>query len=234
MLLNYWHEFYKGLIRDFKTLLDLRPAYHNKQVYICGGAARDYLLQQEPRDIDIFILNSDSNTVQMTDIRCLIELQKTMNYSVKFNWRDTYDAGYPPQSKFDLLGNLTYYKCNYPIQIITTKYETIDELFESFDWNICQVAINEYSCLTTHQNFPMEVTEYSGIERVTGRLIDNLKLHNISNVKNYYKTLQRGFIFAKRYNVKIEDESLKELFYLGLDKLEGDEGRFQKIDKVDI
>lgn len=95
-------------------------------VFIAGGAVRDSLIGEEPKDIDVFGTDPDF-------------LQQFEHHN---NLRDECDEMYTTtQSDSDQLRLITFYFKDEPnIQTILDKHMELEELFDQFDFTINQFA----------------------------------------------------------------------------------------------
>lgn len=100
-----------------ENLLYPLPELNLENVFIAGGALRSSLLNERYSDIDIF----------STENKHLDEFQDTLS-----EWELVYDA--------EKLKTLK--KGNDKIQLIYREYESIESCLDSFDFTICQFAMN--------------------------------------------------------------------------------------------
>lgn len=101
-----------------ENLLYPLPELNLENVFIAGGALRSSLLNERYSDIDIF----------STENKYLDEFQETLS-----EWELVYDA--------EKLKTLK--KGNDKIQLIYREYESIEVCLDSFDFTICQFAMND-------------------------------------------------------------------------------------------
>lgn len=92
---------------------------------IAGGAVRDFLLGQEPRDIDVFV-NATRDELSQVDLFGgeLLTFEELSDYKQNPDWKE------------EVTGVLNGFYGGYPVQIIGRAFASGDELMERFDLGI--------------------------------------------------------------------------------------------------
>ncbi len=156
-----------------KTLPDFR-------FVIAGGAVRDSLIYRKPKDYDLFILDEQDKQHTQTKVYEYCNSLEMLEANINASSRHVV--------KQIRIGDDI-------VQIIWTNKKTVNELLDSFDWNISLFA-------------------YDG-----ERVISREDIHNINpgkelylqNVTDSISSLRRGFIFSDRFKMKIRDSDLIKL-----------------------
>lgn len=177
--------------------------------YIAGGSVRDSLVGRSPVDFDVFLFRSlDAGILNFEDSNITkIEPDKSSKRIItKIKVQVPNDDSYSgfktvtqrPFALFDYL-----YKGE-QIQVIYQERDSIHELLNDFDWNICRFAYGKIPG-TDKVGFIKKMDESEIVCH------GDLKLHN---PKNPLLSLERGFKFAQRYKMKIQENDLRKLAHL--------------------
>lgn len=149
------------------------------KLYIAGGAVRDELLNITPKDFDLFVLDNVEN-----------KEEKISEYLKDYEEVDPIVPWH--QSEPHLIKNVKYK--DYIIQVMNVTIDNLDDLLDTFDWNICMFAYD--------RDFYQKCnTEDIGVGK---DLILNKITYPLS-------TLRRGFRFSERFKMKFKVEDIKEL-----------------------
>lgn len=182
------------------------------KVVVAGGAIRDAVLGQTPRDIDIFILDginpNGSLNVNLHDIEIIIGhigMSKKIIVEPGCSNAEEYQSGFAVVA--ELKWNEIY--DDIPIQIICRKENNAAQLIDSFDWNVCQLAYD------TKGNLLYDSKIYDFVQNAGWYGVE--LQYNKSRSGDEKKALKRGFKFEDRYGLKISDLDLDYLCWAIVD-----------------
>jgi hypothetical protein len=158
-----------------KLFFDELPEQIAQDVFIGGGAIRDYLSGSEVKDIDVFTANKEAEEKLLAFFK---EKGKLINENT-------------------LLANYTY-KDRW-FQVIKGKhYNTGYELIDSFDFTICQAALGVEIELYPEQNRKDLVVHFLSADNFfQDTLAKHLRVHKItyplSTLERMQKYIQKGY-----------------------------------------
>jgi predicted nucleotidyltransferase len=112
-----------------KLLYAVNEIYEPTYAIVAGGAVRDYMLDENPKDIDIFVHYEGSR-----EIPHIIELAEQLG------WTDIQIKGNPDLYKGKSLTWMTVsgrYR-GAPVDLCFTDAKSAEEIVAKFDWCICQ------------------------------------------------------------------------------------------------
>lgn len=147
------------------------------KVVIAGGAVRDYHLNREPRDFDVFWLVPDNFIWSITDLRNTIscngvnQVRPTRGYNEQTGvWplAEVIFPSVPTQTK---------------VQLMMPEARSIERLLATFDWNICKFAYDG---------------EFHGEDP---SILEPGSLLVPGTQRDPVRSAQRGREFAERYNL---------------------------------
>jgi len=160
---------------------EIQDCFPDKVVVAAGGCIRDVAIGATPKDYDIFILGHlDPDSARE-------EVCRKLEDSGFVATDPTHHSSEPFLAGTFIVGGLT-------VQVMASKYSTIEELIDSFDWNVSRYG-------------------WDG-ERVLGESILNiargkpLLLHKVTFP---LATLRRGFRFSERFGMTLSVESVIEI-----------------------
>lgn len=169
---------------DVHTEFDSRLGRLGK-VVVAGGAVRDTLAnlrgaEIEPKDYDLFVLNTDWEQVAYSG-------------NLAYQVRDLAPWEFMPghNSEPFLVSSVLWR--GVVVQLMTTPHKTVEELVDSFDWNVCRFGFNGTSF------FRPGTMPYAG---------GMLELHRVTFPLS---TLRRGFRYSERYQMHLEIGTLIDL-----------------------
>jgi len=177
------------------ALKNLRDMLPSKQIVIAGGAIRDtmFLGLESFKDLDVFVLETDENEA-VGIINSLSECvsgapPEDSFYSKSNPFKLIWSCEYPlfywntviSGSQIRVQPEPNEKSKSYPMQIITHKAKTVEELLNDFDWKACQFA-------------------FDGNE-IWAPGVDDFLMHRLTlcNVRNPFHTLRRGFYLENKY-----------------------------------
>lgn len=181
------HLAVKGVLEVFKW--NLSPL--NKKVVVAGGAARDALLEAHGakatiKDFDLFVLDTPYNPNTVAEIKkCLI--------------------GFTPMRVWEWHKSEPYLVTTVEfggksVQIMASPYSTIEELLDSFDWEISRYAYDG----SYHQGgVDDDEVNVEGIK--PGK---ELELHKVTYP---FSTLRRGFRLSERFQMYLPTDTVVSL-----------------------
>lgn len=143
---------------------------------IAGGSVRDTLLSRKPSDIDIFVLTSGHEYPCEDSISDVLGVwvHETQIYADFTTFSATTEDG--------------------AIQFIFVPQSSVDELLATFDWNICQYAINLDGDLISPHDVGPEALDLKFVA-----------------TKAPFIALKRGFQFEERFSKHMTDQDLRTL-----------------------
>ena len=164
-----------ALERIFQIVIDRLSGIG--MVTIAGGSVRDTLMEREPKDYDVFINCSEAASSQIVEAMEgfqkieVPEFHKSEPF-LKGTWR---------------------VEC-VDVQVMWTPHGTVDELLNSFDWNVSMFAYDgSFHCREDVKNIKAGAS---------------LRLCSVTFP---ISTLRRGFRFSERFGMKIERKDLFDL-----------------------
>lgn len=152
-------------------------------VVIAGGAVRDSLMGKAPKDWDIFVLQGGQFDFERAkqDIKPLLEEFSEVPPAISWHKSEPY-----------LVAGIEWE--GYEIQILVNPAATVDELLDTFDWNVCRFAFDgSVTALESLDN--IQEGKELGLHRVTFPL----------------STLRRGFRFSERMKMKLPRQTIVSL-----------------------
>lgn len=187
----------KIIKRDFPlidTILD------NYGVVLAGGALRDLINGDTPKDWDFFFLNEGAFHKSLQHLRNIAE-HTAILYDLTPVIRSTH---YTKTVETDRLN----------IQFIHKKfYDSINDVVDSFDFNVCQVALTtEVFCITpeTHDSITRKEVEVNVLPNPVDSLNRLLRLRK----KGYIVKKAYRQIVSKLYHDRDDiDSTLPDDFY---------------------
>jgi len=160
---------------------------HVGEVVIAGGAVRDFLMERDAKDYDIFILTTDeTEEIKLQILEALSDLE---TFFPVVNW-----ARSIPADKESSLVKTVIWK-GVEVQILINPALTPQALVETFDWNICCFA---YSADGFYKG--MKIQDI-GLECYLRLMRDTTPL----------STLRRGFRFSERFQMYLDTEDIHRL-----------------------
>jgi len=175
-----------------KLILNDLPEGIKTQVFIAGGAIRDYLSNADIKDIDLF---TTSKEVEIQLLNFFDEKGKLIN-------------------KNDFLANYTYK--NRWFQVILNKhYSNHSDLIGSFDFTICQaVVFVELELFPEANRKQFNIVFDSSVNFFQDTLAKHLRVNKItfplSTLERMQKYIQKGYIACNGTLLEIA-RSLKDL-----------------------
>lgn len=173
-----------------KDVFEVRASFeqvlgHIGSVVVAGGAVRDYLMDRQPKDFDVFVL-SDKRVFDFVKTRTEIDAAL-----VSFPKKDVLEW-----HKSEPFLIATIHREPADIQIMLTPCETAEELVGTFDWNVSLFALTEGRRIIAG----MQVKEicHGG----------TLALQRVTYPKS---TLRRGFRFSERFEMKFATDDIARL-----------------------
>ena len=165
------------------------------QVVLAGGAVRDSLRNQEPKDYDIFVLPWQLDTEwHRNEGRKFIVKDLLKDYK-KNQPILTHD--YEPY----LVADLTWHDVR--VQVMLNPAQSMYSLVETFDWKICKFAWNGSAMYLEFD--PNEV------------IVPGAELE-LNTVRFPASTLRRGFRFSERFGMSLPQSTILELCRLTIEK----------------
>ena len=198
----------------------------NFDIYIAGGAIRDYVYCKHNnidenkmiKDLDVFILPHSKvaeSKLWKDFLSCL----------TSYDYRNLLIDRIEPfasndmskyHADFTIINNLKFTFAPYPTQIILRKGITkVNELFDEFDWSVCQIATDGEKVFATH------------------KCIDNLEFKTpmkLTNEKGALRTLKRGFNLSHKLGLEVDHDDTIKL----CEKLAKTKQQFKPIKKLDF
>jgi hypothetical protein len=163
------------------------------KVVLAGGAVRDCLMQRKPKDWDIFVLTGSIFPIEEIKKEVEISLQDFEKSQSVVEWH---------KSEPYLVENIRWNGSD--VQILLSPYRNVEELFGSFDWNVCMFA-------------------FDGKEFILGESIANIgvgKELKLNKVTFPLSTLRRGFRFSERFKMKLKHSDMLILCRMVCEKFE--------------
>lgn len=153
--------------------------------YIAGGAVRDTLMGNQPKDYDFFILY-DFDTIKFKEAKEIIlsHLEDYTKVKPLVEWHN---------SEPYLVATVSY--LDRDIQIMLNPAPNVYKLLSTFDWNVCLFAYGEEGFVQT--------------ESVTN--IGPGKELKLNACKFPLSTLRRGFRFSERFMMKLNYKELASI-----------------------
>lgn len=168
---------------------------------IAGGAVRDVMLGQEPKDVDIFVMGEGLTDESVEDAITEMVVNDAVQVDV---CEGEYEGEY-------LVGSYTTKGYHIRQQLMVTGHKDLNSLLDSFDWNVSLFGID---------------TDGKPVTRMSIDAIGPGQLLKLQRVTNPFSNLARGFRFAERYGMiiywkseleikraihKLQSEKLKEM-----------------------
>ena len=168
-------------------------------VVIAGGAVRDCMMSLQPKDYDIFLLNTAGietfSSVREKVLAATSSMQKT---EIKYEWHKS--EPFLIESIRTRFGE---------VQIMARDIETQEELVDTFNWNVSRFSFGRNGFLN-----------FEDIGNI-GHGKD-LVLHKITYPVS---TLRRGYRFSERFGMRLKYEDLKRICGMILKNKKEDEGK---------
>lgn len=154
-------------------------------VVIAGGAVRDTLMGKTPKDYDIFIL-SDGRISTFTGVAQYVreQLKNKMKLKAKVEWHKS--EPFLIETILEEAG-----EC----QIMARNLQTIDQLLDTFDWNVSLFA-------------------YDGKQIIQREDVKNIKIGGELWLQCCFyprSTLRRGFRFSERFHMKFRKGTIEHI-----------------------
>lgn len=159
----------------------IQAEFPERTVVVAGGCVRDVLRYQPPKDYDVFVLGCDNPNEMKEQIRKRLIESKFTETGNTHHISEPYLAG-------------TYLIGGYHVQVMASDYKTMEELIDSFDWNVSRFAFDGVNLIG-------ESTSDIG----SG---STLKLHKLTFP---YSTLRRGFRFSERFKMSLTLETIEQI-----------------------
>lgn len=154
-------------------------------VVIGGGAVRDCMMSRQPKDYDIFILNTAGiETFSSVREKVKVATEKMPKVEIKYEWHKS--------EPFLIESIVTPYG---EVQIMARDIKTQEELIDTFDWNVSRFSFGR-----------------NGF--VNGECVSNighgkdLVLHRVTYPLS---TLRRGYRFSERFTMRFKYDDVKQL-----------------------
>ena len=169
------------------TLADLNGIRGFWQKHLCapcviaGGAVRDVLMGNEPKDVDIFVLGDiDQDVIDDSLIDMVME-----------------GAICPEVTEGDYEGEFvvgTFSAKGYQIrhQVMMTGHSSLNHLLDSFDWNVCLFGID---------------IDGEAVARVDLAEVGPGQKLKLQTLTHPFSTWSRGMRFAARYDMVIDGKA---------------------------
>lgn len=159
----------------------IQAEFPERAVVVAGGCVRDVLRCQPPKDYDVFILGCENPNEMKDKIAKRLTESKFTQAGNTNHISEPYLAG-------------TYLVGGYHVQVMASDYKTMEELIDSFDWNVSRFA-------------------FDGVNLIGESISDigsgsELKLHKLTFP---YSTLRRGFRFSERFKMSLPIETIDEI-----------------------
>ena len=163
-------------------LKTLRPHLETVgHLVIAGGAVRDELMGRKPKDWDVFVLGQKDNQ------NFVEQVASVLSDLYVYEDAEGSDPG-PPTLTLNLEGE--------KVQVIPSPCDSLSELIDTFDWNICLFGHDTGPLKHEQSMLPTENCSFP------------LKLHTVTHPLS---TLRRGFQFCDRYQMFIEKSDIRRL-----------------------
>ncbi len=172
----------KDVIETFSDILET-------PVIIAGGAVRDYLRNEPPKDYDVFMLGRtwedwedykaqfaerfDSRMSQFPKVESKVEWHKSEPFlldTILFNGRE--------------------------VQLLASPAKSIPELISDFDWSVCCFGFDG-------TNYVYDPPDLDSIKHG-----EYLRLNKCTFP---FSTLRRGYRFSERYSMRIKREDINTI-----------------------
>lgn len=159
------------------------------EIVIGGGSVRDALMGKSPKDYDIFILGHTELTEEIKE-RIINRLSKYPKVEVEFEWH-----------KSEPFFIISIHYENSEVQFMYHPAKTIEELVDTFDWNVSMYAFGKGGVYSP---------EGVSIDQIKkgGLLFLNPKLETF---KFPYSSLRRGYRFSERYGMRLPSTEVDKL-----------------------
>lgn len=156
------------------------------KIVVAGGSVRDFLLQREPKDFDLFILGPKIDTVSFPNkFQDFCRLQLDLEpYSSDLDWH---------KSEPFWLTNLQIKGAE--VQVMHRELRDTETLLDTFDWDISQFALDENGISSRRDISTIKSGEFL----------------NLSNVTYPLSTLRRGYRFSERFEMRLKNQDIKKL-----------------------
>lgn len=158
------------------------------QVYICGGAVRDSLRGVDPKDYDIYII--DTNGARHEEVAKKIKEAVSDYPKVK------------PVIEFHksepFLIQSIYYEDKEVQIMVRGEFTNVEDLVDSFDWNVSLFAYGRNGTYKHPNAVDLEEIKNQG----------ELKLNRVTFP---YSTLRRGYRFSERFVMKLSGKEIDKI-----------------------
>lgn len=185
-------ELLEGILKDVYNHFDAKLSKFG-DVFIAGGACRDTLLGVEPKDYDIFLINTTDRPVDVE-----YKVGKIIADTNAYKELKIVDREYDKPA----CANFKY--ADLQIQIIVRKEKTVDELLRDFDLNVCMVAYGHTEDgpvdYIFHEKFPD-----------LNKLKKKSFLITVENCRNPLAVIQRLCYMSKKMGVEVMNNELRNV-----------------------
>lgn len=165
-----------------KRLVETFSAVLQSPVIVAGGAVRDTLRNEQPKDYDVFMLGQswdDWDEYKSTFAARVVSFPSVVS---QIEWH---------KSEPFLIETITFE--GNEVQILATPCKTAEELIATFDWGCCCFAYNG-------EKFVYDSLDLDAI--TTG---EHLRLNKLTFP---FSTLRRGYRFSERFLMRIKREDI--------------------------
>lgn len=160
---------------------------------VAGGYARDRILGVKPRDIDVFLLNANGITQELSQrLRAehIVHVIDAKEYPMTSGEKNPFD----PAINFDFLG--------WPVQLIGTACKAPRDVVHTFDYNVCRFWLDD-SGSPTYESEPT-------LQQLVRK---EMKLMHL---RTPWSSLRRGILMADRFgfdfNINDRRQLIKALY----------------------
>jgi hypothetical protein len=151
------------------------------EVVLAGGCVRDYLMGRPPKDFDVFVLNNHWDEEVKADV---LDVLAHLDKVTVPEWH---------VSEPYLVTTVMWQGAM--VQVMLNPAETMRDLIETFDWNVCLFG---YDSNGVHAG--MRVTDIA-----EGKYLE------LQTVTYPLSTLRRGFRFSERFLMRLHKQDIVEL-----------------------
>jgi len=163
------------------------------KVVLAGGAVRDFLMEQGPKDYDVFVLHSTTDDMEVLEKQVLAAVSDLSTIPPVVEWH---------KSEPFLVATVEWESCE--IQVLVNPAKSMEELVDSFDWNVCLFAYDGEGFHMREDVGNIAKGKDLALNRVTFPL----------------STLRRGFRFSERFIMKLKKEDIETLCRAVIQKVE--------------
>lgn len=176
---------------ESSLLAFLREHAGQHNYVIAGGYVRDRLLGRQPRDIDVFVLNSrqpETDSIQANLSAAGIPTIRQPKVYRALGPRPYF--GEPIELRF----------LEWPVQLITTSCEDATRVIDTFDYDICQFYMDNA------RNFEI-------VGDLSDRAYNAIKTRTLGlrHLLTPLSSLRRGFLFEHRLGFKFPKSDIARL-----------------------